>query len=401
MSRSGAVGRPAPWRDATRSLSAPLAVVDLDTFDINARDLIARAGDTPVRLATKSVRVRHLVHRALDVHGFSGVMAYSLAEALWLAEDGISDVLVGYPSVDTASLVALASNPAAREAITLMVDDVAQIALIERALIRAGSPGGPAVQVCIDVDASLRIAPLGVHLGVRRSPLRSPADAVALARAVERTGRVRVRGVMFYDAQVAGLGEAGLRGVGVRILKRASLRELAGRRPAVVAALEDHLGRQLLVNAGGSGSVHDVAPDPTVTEVTAGSGLFCPTLFDDYSGFTARPAAFFGLDVVRRPAARIATAFGGGYAASGPPGKDRLPRAVDGSALLRSEGAGEVQTPLRYRRGHRVPAIGSRVWFRHAKAGELLERFDAVHLVRGERVRETVPTYRGEGRNFG
>ena len=394
--------RPAPWREATRTFSAPLAVVDVDRFDANAADLLARAGGLPVRLASKSVRVRHLIHRALDL-GFSGVMAYSLAEALWLAEDGIEDVLLAYPSVDTAALVRLASTPALREKITLMVDDVSQVALVERAFIRAGSPAGPPVNVCLDIDASLRLGVGGahVHLGVRRSPVRTGEDAVALARSVQRTGTMRLRGVMFYEAQVAGMPETGLKAPVIRLIKGLTMLELAGRRPSVVTALEEHLGRPMLVNGGGTGSVQQTATDPTITEITAGSGLYCPTLFDSYDAFTARPAAFFGLDVVRRPARGLVTAFGGGYVASGPAHRSRLPRPVDGARLVSAEGAGEVQTPLRYPRGRDGGAIGSRVWLRHAKAGEAMERFDAVHLVRGNRVLQTVPTYRGEGRNFG
>ena len=394
--------RPAPWREATRALSAPLAVVDLDRFDANAADLLARAGGLPLRLASKSVRSRHLIHRALEL-GFTGVMAYSLAEALWLAEDGIDDVLLAYPSVDTAALVRLASTPAVRDKITLMIDDVSQVALVERAFIRAGSPDGPPINVCLDIDASLRlgVGAAHVHLGVRRSPVRTPAEAVALARSVQRTGRMRLRGVMFYEAQVAGVPETGVKAPAIRLIKGLTMLELASRRPAVVTALEEHLGRPILVNGGGTGSVQQTATDPTITEITAGSGLYCPTLFDSYDAFTARPAAFFGLDVVRRPARGIVTAFGGGYVASGPAHRSRLPRPVDGARLVSAEGAGEVQTPLRYPRGRDGGAIGSRVWLRHAKAGEAMERFDTVHLVRGTRVVQTVPTYRGEGRNFG
>ncbi len=390
--------RPAPWREATASLPAPLAVVDLDAFERNARDLLARAGGTPIRVATKSLRVRSLISKLLATPGFAGAMGYSLREALWLVEQGVTDVLLGYPTVDRAALAALASDPVARERITLMVDDVAQVALTERALTRVGSPDGPPIQVCLDVDAGLRLGP--AHVGPRRSPLRSPEEVVALAQHVERTGRVRVRGVMFYEGQVAGVGEAGPAGSLVRAMKRLSLRQLARRRPAVVSALEAALGRPVLVNGGGSGSVAETAADATVTEITAGSGLYCPGLFDHYRAFTSRPAAFFALDVVRRPTDRLATAFGGGYVASGPIGPDRLPTPVDGGTLLPLEGAGEVQTPLRYPRG-RAPAVGDRVWFRHAKAGELMERFDAVHLVRGEAIEATVPTYRGESSNFG
>jgi D-serine deaminase-like pyridoxal phosphate-dependent protein len=58
-----------------------------------------------------------------------------------------------------------------------------------------------------------------------------------------------------------------------------------------------------------------------------------------------------------------------------------------------------VQTPLLGEAAAGLE-IGDRVYLRHAKAGELCERFDVLHLIRGARVVETVPTYRGEGRTF-
>jgi D-serine deaminase-like pyridoxal phosphate-dependent protein len=63
------------------------------------------------------------------------------------------------------------------------------------------------------------------------------------------------------------------------------------------------------------------------------------------------------------------------------------------------EGAGEVQTPVLGAAAHGL-RLGDQVWFRHAKAGELCERFDVVHLVRGGEIVDTVPTYRGEGKTF-
>ena len=135
-----------------------------------------------------------------------------------------------------------------------------------------------------------------------------------------------------------------------------------------------------------------------MTEVAAGSGLYAPALFDGYDAFRARPAAFFGLDVTRRPAPGVVTVIGGGWVASGPAGRDRLPVPAlpVGLRLLGAEGAGEVQTPLTGAPARRL-AVGDRVWFRHAKAGELCEHVDVLHLVQGDAVVETVPTYRGEG----
>ena len=379
---------------ATAHLDPPFAVVDLDAFDANATDLGRRAHGVPVRVASKSVRVRGLVDRAAAAAGFAGVMTYSLREAVWLARAGHDDLLMGYPSVDRAALAELATDPGLRSRIVLMVDHPAQLALVRA----AGADQDAPVRVCLDIDASLRVGPL--HLGVRRSPIHTPAQAADAAAVVRRAPGVELAGVMFYDAQIAGLPDVN---PAVRAMKARSAADLATRRTAVLDAVERVLGRRPeLVNGGGTGSIEVDAADPVVTEVTAGSGLYSPGLFDRYRSFTSRPSAWFALPVVRRPHPRIATAFGGGYVASGPSGRSRLPRPTwpAGLSLLGAEGAGEVQTPLSGPAASRLQP-GDRVWLRHAKAGELFERFDVVHLVRGDRVEQTVPTYRGEGKAFG
>jgi D-serine deaminase-like pyridoxal phosphate-dependent protein len=187
----------------------------------------------------------------------------------------------------------------------------------------------------------------------------------------------------------------------IRWMQRRSAAEIAERRAAVVEAVERVTGRRLIVNGGGTGSVERTTGEPAVTEVTAGSGLYAPALFDHYTSFTARPAAFFALPVVRRPGRGVVTALGGGNHASGSADALRLPVPAlpEGLQLDKLEGAGEVQTPLRG-----APAddlrIGDSVYLRHAKAGELCERFDALHVIEGDRVVEVVPTYRGEGKTF-
>ncbi len=384
---------------ATAHLDPPLAVVDLDALRANAADLARRAGGRPIRVASKSVRSRRLVAEALAHPGFAGVLAYSLAEAVWLVRSGTTrDVVVAYPSVDRAALAELTSDPALLAAITIMVDDEMHLRFAAAALRSHGEAARGPVRICLDVDSSLRVG--GAHLGVRRSPLHTPQDAARLAERVRAHRELRLVGVMFYEAQVAGLPDTS---PAVRLVKQRSLRELATRRAAVVRAVEQACGHPLeLVNGGGTGSLEATAADPAVTELTAGSGLYCPTLFDHYRAFTARPAAWFALPVVRRPAPDVATCFGGGYVASGPAGRSRLPLPVApaGLRLLRAEGAGEVQTPVRGEAARHL-RVGDRVWFRHAKAGELCERFDRLHLVEGDRVVDAAPTYRGEGRSFG
>jgi D-serine deaminase-like pyridoxal phosphate-dependent protein len=382
---------------ATAGAPAPLVAIDADALEANLGDLLRRAAGRPLRVASKSVRVRAVLDLVLARPEVIGVMAYSPWEALWLARAGVGDVLVGYPTADEGALDALASDEVAADAVTLMVDDVAQAVRASR----AGTAHGRTLRVCLDVDASLRVAlgPFTIHLGVRRSPVHAPEEVASLAASVARLPGLAVRGLMFYEAQVAGLPDSSS---AVRAVKWLSLADLAGRRTAVLDAVEREVGPLELVNGGGTGSVAQTAEDPTVTEVTAGSGLYCPTLFDGYRAFRARPAAFVGLDVVRIPGPGYATVFGGGYVASGPAVASRLPRPTwpAGLALTGREGAGEVQTPLRLARGREL-AVGDRVWFRHAKAGEVMERFTEAHLVRDGRVERTVPTYRGEGKAFG
>ncbi|AQA21835.1 alanine racemase, N-terminal domain protein [Rhodococcus sp. MTM3W5.2] len=266
---------------ATRELDPPLAAVDLGTLRTNAADLVRRAGGTPVRVASKSVRCRAVLEETLGSGltaqgGFRGIMSYSLREAIWLVRLGARDVLMGYPTVDRGALAELASDPLLLESITLMVDNPAQLDVLHDA---AGSTSVPA-RVCLDIDASLRVGPL--HLGVRRSPLRTPDEAAAVAREAKRRGFVVV-GVMFYEAQIAGLPDTS---APVRLVKRASAAELATRRTAVVDAVTATVGQLQIVNSGGTGSLEVSSADSSVTEVTAGSGLYVPTLFDRYNAFT-------------------------------------------------------------------------------------------------------------------
>lgn len=377
------------WERASGPAGRPYAALDLDAFDDNAADLTRRAAGRPIRVASKSVRCRALLRRVLERPGFAGVMAYAADEAVWLVRHGFTDVFVAYPSVDTAALAEIAGDDGLRREVALAIDGTEHVDVI------AGHVGrGSGIRVVLDVDASLRVGP--VHLGVRRSPLRTPEQALALVRVAQRAG-LEVVGVMFYDAQVAGLPDSG---PPVRLVKARSVADLHARRAPLVAAVREHADLAF-VNGGGTGSLHRFADSTSVTELAAGSGLYGPTLFDGYDDVSPRPAMAFAVPVVRRPGRGIVTAFSGGYAASGPAGTSRLPLPADPSLrLVGAEGAGEVQTPLRGPAADRL-RLGDRVWMRGAKAGELLERFAEVHLVSGGEPAGSTPTYRGEGKCFG
>lgn len=417
MSATSGVSRDAPapspgaeyarLERATAELEAPFALIDIDALKVNAEALERSAAGKPVRLASKSLRCRALQERVLARPGFSGTLAFTLPEALWLCEHGADDVVVAYPTADASALRELVAGPHAAS-VAVMVDAAEQLEWIERVLSSATADAP--LRVCIDVDAGWR--PLGgrVRIGVKRSPAHTAEHAAALAREIAARDGLRLVGVMMYEAQIAGLGDdppgRPVRALAIRAIQALSARELRTRRAEVVAAVNGALAAAgappvQLVNGGGTGSVAQTAREPAVSEVTAGSGLYAPTLFDSYRTLALRPAALFALPVVRRPSSGVVTALGGGYVASGPADAARLPRPYlpAGLRVDRQEGAGEVQTPLLGAAAGAL-ALGERVYMRHAKAGELSERFASLHVLEGERIVDEVPTYRGEGQCF-
>ena len=396
-----------PWLDparywpaltaATEALDTPFGTISAQALAWNAHDMLARANGVTIRVASKSVRVRGVIDAVLELPGYSGVLAYTLAEALWLAET-IDDVVVGYPSVDRTSIATLGASERFASRVTIMVDSIEQLDVVDAVL----PPGKRQdIRVCLELTAAWQSRLLG-HLGVFRSPVRTVEQATALARAVvDRPGFTLV-GMMAYESQIAGVGN---RPTGKPVLARVtdwmqdkSSDEIHERRGQVALALGD-LTELEFVNGGGTGSLERTASDPSVTEIAAGSGLFGPHLFDGYSHFQPAPAAAFALSVVRKPTVEMATLLGGGWIASGPPGLDRLPQLTwpAGLEFVAREMAGEVQSPVT---GGGALSIGDRVWLRHTKAGELSEHLNELAIVEGDVVTEMMPTYRGEGKAF-
>ena len=329
-------------------------------------------------------------------------MTFTLPETLWLADQGFENLLLAYPWTGREALLALAKRTKAdpRGAPVLMVDSVEHLDLIEAAIGPVAQP----IRVCLDFDASYWLGGGRLRIGPKRTPIHTPEQAADLAARIGARPGLRLVGMMSYEGHIAGLGDKPpgnpFKALVIQRLQRASFAELRERRAEAVAAV-GRIAELEFVNAGGTGDLELVAAEPVVTEATAGSGFYAPTLFDTYTSFRLEPAAIFALPISRRPGPGVVTALGGGYLASGAAAKDRMPTPYlpQGLKLDALEGTGEVQTPLRGDTADRL-RVGDPVYFRHTKAGELCERFDRLYLVAGERVVDEVPTYRGEGKTF-
>ncbi len=394
------------WRAVFRGHRFPLAFVDLDAFDANIAYVARKvegSGKT-VRIGTKSIRCEPLMVRIFQLGGpcFRGFLTFTAEETAWLAQKGHDDFILAYPTVQPSDLRILAELTKAGKTVRTMVDCPEHL----EALSRAGKEAGVVISACLEVDLAYRPLGLPIHLGVRRSPIRTPEQALALVEFARRLESVRIDSLMGYEAHIAGVQDAVpgavLKNWLLRTLKKLSIRELTRRRTAIVQALREAGVELKVVNGGGSGSLISTLQDPSVTEVTVGSGFYAPALFHHYAQVSYRPAAFFALQIVRRPAPGMIACHGGGYVASGPAGQDKVPIPVlpPGLRYLPLEGAGEVSTPLILPKDCPELHLGDPVFFQHAKAGELCERFNELYLLSGGEIVGKVPTYRGEGKCF-
>jgi D-serine deaminase-like pyridoxal phosphate-dependent protein len=383
----------------------PLAFVDLGAFDANVAYVaeIAQARSKTVRLGTKSIRCEALMRRILDRSPiYQGFLTYTIEESVYLANKGHDDFIVAYPSVQPSDLELLAGLIQKGKRVSLMVDSPEHL----QTLSETAPDFDIVYSACLEVDLAYR--PLGntAHLGVRRSPIRTQQEALELAEYAQALEGVQIDCLMGYEGHIAGVNDAvpgqTVKNFVMRTLKKASVKELTHRRGAVVSALRAAGVELRVVNGGGSGSLISTLADDSVSEVTVGSGFYAPALFHHFAEVQFQPAAYFALQVVRKPAPNMIACQGGGYVASGPVGADKAPLPVMpvGLKYLPLEGAGEVSTPLILPDDPPELDLGDPIFFQHAKAGELCERFNDLYLVAGGEIVDRVNTYRGDSHNF-
>ena len=359
----------------------PALLLDGLAFEENCRSIAEKANGKTIRIATKSIRSVELLKQIGKSHpAYHGFMCYTAAEAVFLAEQGLKNILIGYPSYDEKTLIRIASRNNDEEPIICMIDCLEHMKFLERV---AETVRG-LFHICIDVDMSTRFG--SFHFGVRRSPLNSAEQVLELANEIDKSPQLKLTGIMGYEAQIAGVADRSpqqfFKNKLIQNLKRKSIVEVEQRRKQVIDVLEQSGFHISLVNGGGTGSLSSTCKEEKVTEVTVGSGIFSPLLFDYYENFRYKPSLYFALPIVRKPTSNIYTCSGGGYIASGSIGKEKEPQPVypPGGKLLPTEGAGEVQTPVYYEKSNLQ--IGDTVLFRAAKAGEICERFNEILVIK-------------------
>ncbi|WP_372369649.1 amino acid deaminase/aldolase [Candidatus Uabimicrobium sp. HlEnr_7] len=388
------------YKDITENLTLPCAILDMELFEKNIKQVIARTQGKKIRIASKSIRSTQLIKHILGSDNiFQGVMCYSAEEAVHLHSHGVNDILIAYPIFDSKKIQMVCKATAQGAQITLMVDCVTQVQKISNICVEENV----SIPLCIDVDMSSSFP--GIHFGVRRSPINKAEQVLQLAQYIKQSENIFFNGIMGYEAQIAGLGDKNpfnnrVMNFIIRLLKKVSIKRIRRLREDIVNKLQKNGFECCIVNGGGTGSLESTSLESCVTEVTAGSAFFCPSLFDYYKNFQHAPALFYAIEVTRIPIQGIFTCHSGGFVASGV-GQDKIPQPYlpRGCSLLSTEGAGEVQTPISYK-GEKEIKIGSPIFMRHSKAGELCEHFNQIYLIKNKTIIKKTDTYRGEGKCF-
>lgn len=380
----------------------PLCYCNLDLLNENIDQIAKRAEgkNKTIRVATKSVRNTYILQHILQSNPiYQGLMCYTGNEALWLIQKGFDDLLLGYPIVNKTEIREICKQTKNGKKIILMVDSDEHLQLINS----IAAEENVVQPLCIDIDMSTDFP--GIHFGVLRSPVTSVQKGKELIDSFDKYTNISLSGLMGYEAQIAGLGEKnpanGIKNYVIPFLKKKSILDYTKRREEIVAYAKEKDHTLMLVNAGGTGSIESSKEEDWVTEITVGSGFYSPALFDYYNQFKHQPAVGFAVQIVRKPKANFYTCLGGGYIASGATGIDKQPKPYlpEGIELSENEATGEVQTPFEYN-GNEKLGIGDTILFRHAKAGEINERFNEMYLISDGKITDKVKTYRGEGQCF-
>ncbi|CAF1131875.1 unnamed protein product [Rotaria sp. Silwood1] len=407
--------------DIQKSHHLPAVLVDLKAFDRNVallRHQMSSHSQTTIRIASKSLRVPFLLQRILSSGlPFKGLMCFAVEEAQFLSSLGFDDLLIAYPSQQLSDYETLRDlHEREKKTVSIVVDHPTSIKELNQFMEGISRP----FPIILEFDASFRALGGRIHIGARRSPIRTLAQLIEIIEFTQQLPFIRLEGIMVYESHIAGIGDMNPNNFWlnplIRYVKHSSISHIQQLRQEM-RQLCSKYGLTIL-NGGGTGSLLAALEETSaLTEITVGSGFFQPHLFDYYQqnqaminqfGSTFAPSCYFALPIVRvSDKGEWVTCGGGGYVASGRPGWDKVPLPVFplGLTLNDSEGPGEVQTPLRIdptRRNETMKFFEQNqiVYFRHAKAGELAERFMFFLIVADGCIVEIAKTYRGYGMCF-
>ena len=263
-------------------IPTPALVVDVEKLDRNLETManyLARV-KTNIRPHAKTHKTPAIAHKQMRA-GAVGLCCATVGEAEVMVYSGIPEVMIANEVVDPLS-VRRAVNLARQARVLMIVDDPQNV----RNIGAAAQQYGATVDVLTDLD-----------VGQGRCGARSLEGLVELAREVERTKGLRLRGVFGYEGHVQFIADRS---------ERAAKGQAANTRLVQAAKELSGLGMNIEIVSGAGTGTYDIAAEfPGMTEIQAGSYIFMDGTYHKL-GLPFEQSLTVLATVVSRPSAEIA-----------------------------------------------------------------------------------------------
>ncbi len=359
------IGRPG----SRYTVPTPALMVDEAALDANIATMAQRVnGRVALRPHAKTHKSAWIAHKQLAA-GAVGVCCAKLGEVEALSAAGVRGVLLTSPVVDDTALQRVCDVAAIDAGFICPVDHPDPVT----ALSATASDRGVSVNVVIDVD-----------VGLMRTGVAGAAEAVALADHIERCPSVDLVGVQGYGGHWQHI-------VGFEA-RREAVRAGMDRLSAVVETLRTAGHRVDIVTGGGTGTVEADLELGVLNEIQPGSYVFMDAQYLDALAGDAdgdfQTSLWVASQVVSINADPIVTIDAGlkAFATEGPAPRPRTARFAGSTYVF----YGDEHGALSRAPGEEV-GLGERVELLTPHCDPTVDRYDAYHVVRGDRVVAIVP----------
>ncbi|HLJ86649.1 MAG TPA: DSD1 family PLP-dependent enzyme [Candidatus Angelobacter sp.] len=371
------LGRPGSrYRVAT-----PAAIVDLDILEKNVATMRKALEGKAVALRphAKSHKCSRIARIQVEA-GAAGICCAKLGEAEALAESGVQSVLVTSPLIGADIAARAVKLAASMRDFAIVVDNPAAVTLFGEAARRSSF----VLPVLIDSD-----------VGHHRTGVVGAKMALGLAKAIASEPFLKLRGVQGYGGHWQHIPDAATR----RGAVTQGIQELS----SIVAALKAEGFQISTITGGGSGSLHTDLELGVLNEIQPGSYIFMDREYHEALDGDMTPdgkgrfetSLFVQARVVSANQPDHVTVDAGlkAFATDGPlprvasAGFENLEYKFFGDEFGRLSGSSK--NPF---------AAGDRIEFETPHCDPTIDRYDVLHLVRGDVLVE-IAQVEGRGRS--
>ncbi|MBR0800302.1 DSD1 family PLP-dependent enzyme [Bradyrhizobium jicamae] len=232
-------------------IQTPCLIVDLDALERNIRKMgdYAKAHNMRHRAHGKMHKSVDILRLQQELGGAVGVCCQKVSEAEVFARAGVDDILVSNQVRDPAKIDRLARLPRYGARVTVCVDDPKNIAELSAAARKHGTT----LECFVEIDCG-------------RCGVRTPPEAVAIAKSVDAALNLRFAGIQAYQGATQHLDKYEDR--------QAKLNAGLARVKDVVEALKAEGLEPELVSGGGTGSYCFESNSGVYNELQCGSYAF-------------------------------------------------------------------------------------------------------------------------------